>query len=75
MTTREKVMALVDQMSESQLEAAYPRLQDAAKSPMSDAEFQQLQARISEFRKGLGDVPDATQLIRDEREWHATRVL
>lgn len=74
MTTREKVMALIDGMSDSQLEAAYPRLEEAAKTPMSDTQFQDVIDRIAEFRKGLGDIPDAAQLIRDERDWHANRV-
>lgn len=72
MTTREKVIAIIDGMSEAELRAEHERLERATRRA-SDAEFQRTLDDVREFREELRSSSDATQLIRDEREWHANR--
>jgi hypothetical protein len=72
MTTREKVIAIIDSMSETELRAEHERLERANRH-VSEAEFEQMLYDVREFREELNTTDDITQLIRDEREWHASR--
>jgi hypothetical protein len=73
MTTREKLIAIIDGMSETELRAEHDRLERASRRA-SDEEFQRTLDDVREFREELFSSSDITQLIRDEREWHASRV-
>lgn len=72
MTTREKVIAIIDGMTETELQAEHERLERATRHT-SDAEFQRTLEDVREFREELRSSSDIVQLIRDEREWHASR--
>ncbi len=75
MTTREKVISLLNDLSQEQLEAEYEHLLTVSKpAAVTDAEFAEGLDRLVALSERLNVSTDATQLIRDERDWLANRV-
>lgn len=73
MTTREKVIEIIQGMSESELEAEYTHLRQATGQPASD-EFEEALEALAGISRRVNVSTDATQLVRDERDWFAGRV-
>jgi hypothetical protein len=73
MTTREKVIQLIDGMSDKELEAEYERLLQASAKQAVDDEFEAALQGARERSERLNLSIDVAQLIREERDWHAGR--
>jgi hypothetical protein len=74
MTTREKVIEIIKGMSESELEAEYAHLRQAAGQPAAGDEFEAALEALAGISRRVSVSTDAAQLIRDERNWLAGRV-
>jgi hypothetical protein len=73
MTTHEKLIQLIDGMSEADLEEEYARLKDRTPRRLTDAEFEAALEDARKLSEQLNLQIDVVQLIRDERDWHANR--
>jgi len=69
MTTREKVIQLIDGMSDKELEAEYERLLQASAKQAVDDEFEAALQGARERSERLNLSIDVAQLIREERDW------
>jgi len=74
MTTREKVIQIIDRMSDAEIEAEYARLVEATK-PVSDEEFEEILAGLDEVRSWIRKPVDAVALVREGRDELAERGL
>ena len=73
MTTREKVIEIIQGMSEAELEAEYTHLRQATGQPADD-EFDDALDALAAISGRVNVSTDAAQLVRDERDWLARRV-
>ena len=74
MTTREKVIQIIDRMSDAEIEAEYARLLEARKQ-ISDEEFEEILAGLADVRSRLRKPLDAVALVREGRDELAERGL
>ena len=75
MTTREKVLAIIDRMSEQELEAEYERLRPKRLSDLSGAEWDEMTRGLDEIRAHVRVPLDAVKLVRASRDELAQRGL
>lgn len=75
MTTREKVTAIIDPMSEAELQAQYEHLTEATEPEISDEELDRIFGGLERVWSKVRQPVDAVQLIRDIRDDEADRGL
>lgn len=73
MTTREKVMAIIDAMSDAELEVEYRHLVAATRTRPTEAEFEASLARVDAIRAQVKGPVDAVALVREGRDELAER--
>lgn len=73
MTTREKVIEIIQGMSEAELEAEYTHLRQATGQPAND-EFEDALDALAGISRRVSVSTAAAKLVRDERDWLAGRV-
>ncbi len=73
MTTREKVIEIIQGMSEAELEAEYTHLRQATGQPVGN-EFEDALDALAGISGRVSVSTDAAKLVRDERDWLAGRV-
>lgn len=74
MTTREKVIEIIQGMSEGELEAEYTHLRQATSRSAAGDEFEDALEALAGISRRVRVPTEATQLVRDERDWLAGRV-
>jgi hypothetical protein len=73
MTTREKVIEIIDRLSEAELEAEYAHLREALAQTSAGHDFDEALEALAAISERVNLSTDAAQLIRDERDWLADR--
>jgi molybdenum cofactor biosynthesis enzyme MoaA len=74
MTTREKVLELIQSMSEAELVAEYAHLRQTTGRPAVGDGFEEALDALAGIGQRVSVTTDAVQLVRDERDWLAGRM-
>lgn len=71
---REQVIEIIDSLSEAQLQAELAHLRETVFPTEAEDDFDAALDDLVAFSHQVSVSPDAATLIRQERDWHASRV-